>query len=375
MKRVITLSDLKTRIHDQIKINKFLSSIGELPLSITAIGESGIGKTSAVLDIAKEENLPVFKFNLADLSDTSDLIGFPIVKDENGKRLMTYAIPEWVDKLNSSPSGGFLFLDDYNRSSPKLLNSIMEIVDRREFYSWKLNDNILVILSGNPDDSDYNVTSEDEAQKTRSVNYYITFNIDDWVKWADKKALLDVCIDFMSTSYTELIGKMSEFKTNARQWGKFFISLRESDLEDIKSLSQFGYGCVGNQIDNFIAYLNSPDRCTITMKDLLTKNFELLKEDLMRNLYVESSYKYPKAAVLLNRLAHLINNKSYVNMALSTEEVAQRVYKLFVEKDLFKNDLQVNFLSLITNNNIDSVYQVLVGYELVYNVYGNRTKL
>lgn len=53
---------------------------------------------------------------------------------------------------------------------PIFIQSVMELIDKQEFMSWKLPKNTTLILSSNPDDSEYNISSLDPAQKTLIKN-------------------------------------------------------------------------------------------------------------------------------------------------------------------------------------------------------------
>ena len=57
--------------------NRFLQSSGKPPVAVEIIGESGIGKTSSVLQLANETGMNVVKLNLAQIEELGDLVGFP----------------------------------------------------------------------------------------------------------------------------------------------------------------------------------------------------------------------------------------------------------------------------------------------------------
>ena len=72
--------------------------------------------------------------------------------------------------------GGILILDDYTRSEPRFMQATMELIDRQEYISWKLPKNWHIVLTTNPDNGDYNVTSLDIAQKTRFISVEVKFD-------------------------------------------------------------------------------------------------------------------------------------------------------------------------------------------------------
>ena len=90
---------------------------------------------------------------------------------------MGYAIPEFVvDK----GEGYILLLDDFSRAEQRFIQATMELVDKQEYASWSLPKDWHIILTNNPDNSDYFVTSLDDAQRTRFITFNLKFNIEDW---------------------------------------------------------------------------------------------------------------------------------------------------------------------------------------------------
>ena len=90
---------------------------------------------------------------------------------------MGYAIPAWLKGLDLTKKTIFL-ADDANRANPAILQALMEVCDKQEYISWKLPAKTTVILSLNPEDQGYNVSSFDEAQKTRFVTFRTKFDVE-----------------------------------------------------------------------------------------------------------------------------------------------------------------------------------------------------
>lgn len=157
----INIEEFKTLANYIIDNNKRLHAEGKKTTAIELIGESGLGKTSAIIQLAEEKGMSYVKLNLAQLEELGDLIGFPIkeyyvcierprldsegmpiienevvVKDEEclwvsadvldsyiaeGYRIkdntsrMGYALPSWVP-TDENPNGTILILDDFNRA-------------------------------------------------------------------------------------------------------------------------------------------------------------------------------------------------------------------------------------------------------------------
>jgi len=134
----LNTSELKDFVKHIVKNNRYLQENGKKPVALNIEGESGIGKTSTILQIADELDLKCIKLNLSQLEEIGDLVGFPmkeheVVKGElikwvtessvpmyigngykpTGEKRMTHAAPEWIQ---NAKEGGILILDDWTRA-------------------------------------------------------------------------------------------------------------------------------------------------------------------------------------------------------------------------------------------------------------------
>ena len=159
----INVKELKDFLTHIIENNRFLQEQGKSPVTIEVIGESGIGKTSAIIQMAKEQNLNFVKLNLAQIEEIGDLVGFPIRQFEvelnnektwvdehafdeylklgyhsTGLNRMSYCPPEWI---SGKEEGGILLLDDWNRADVRFIQAVMELIDRQQYISWTLPKN------------------------------------------------------------------------------------------------------------------------------------------------------------------------------------------------------------------------------------------
>jgi ATP-dependent protease HslVU (ClpYQ) ATPase subunit len=112
--------EMKDFLNHIIDNNRYIQGQGKTPVSTEVIGDSGLGKTSIVLQVAEEHNLNFVKLNLAQIEEVGDLVGYPVrqfqmskgetqpttklVKDPNtGKvtkvtSLSGTAQAEWIDE-------------------------------------------------------------------------------------------------------------------------------------------------------------------------------------------------------------------------------------------------------------------------------------
>ncbi len=114
-------NELKDFLKHIITNNRFLQENDKSPVSTEVVGESGIGKTSSIIQLADELNLNFVKLNLAQIEEIGDLVGFPIRQFEmeldgaklwidehafdeyrklgyksTSKNRMSYCPPEWI---------------------------------------------------------------------------------------------------------------------------------------------------------------------------------------------------------------------------------------------------------------------------------------
>ena len=74
----LNVTELKGFINHIITNNRFLQKEGKNSVSVEVVGESGIGKTSTIVEMAEENNLNFVKVNLAQIEELGDLVGFPV---------------------------------------------------------------------------------------------------------------------------------------------------------------------------------------------------------------------------------------------------------------------------------------------------------
>lgn len=377
----INITELKEILTYIIANNKKLRSENKKTTAIEVMGESGIGKTSTIIQIAEELEMDCVKLNLAQMEELGDLIGFPIKEYEvcknevcywvakdlldsyiksdytvTGEHRMSYAKPMWVP-TTVNPNGGILILDDFNRADQRFLQAIMELIDRGQFLSWELPDNWTIILTSNPDNGDYNVNSMDNAQKTRYISFDLEYNADVWAKWAEEAGIDGRGINFI-LSYPEIMKKEGGVqKINPRSMVTFFNTISGfKDFSDKKTLAlilNIASGCftsnenvVGNLFTMFIA--NKLDKL-ITPEEMVTKNWSHLKGELERCLYDGERYRADIASMLTTRFLNYVE-VMFNKKGAKTEDVVTRILEMVDEKNekvLLSEDLIFNMIKTL----------------------------
>ena len=412
----LNIDDLKGFMGHIINNNRFLQKEGKLPVSIEVLGESGIGKTSTVKEIAEEHNLDFVKLNLAQIEELGDLVGFPtrqfqmykeqIVKvgksdnvqyssqtaasedlakmSENtvtkkigqwvnelavadylkngykmtGKNRMSYCAPEWIaDKK----AGGILLLDDWNRADVRFIQACMELVDRQTYISWSLPKDWHIVLTANPDTGDYMVNSVDSAQKTRYITANLQFDVDVWARWAEEVNIDSRCINFLLL-HPELVTQ----ETNARAITTFFnsISSFENFEDNLPYIQMIGEGSVGDEFASmFTVFINNKLDKLVTPKDLLTHDNEsYILGELSGCVGKDDNYRADIASTLATRLANYAVVYSKENTV--SQKITDRLEALCT-KDYFTNDLKYLVVRTIFNGNKQKFNKLMMKPEII----------
>lgn len=384
----LNIDELQDFVGHIISNNRELQKTGKKPVAIEVVGESGIGKTTAVMDMAKTHELDFVKLNLAQIEELGDLVGFPIkqfqmfIEDENGKKKgkwvdeitvkdyacsgykttgrsrMSYATPEWIaDKKQ----GGILLLDDWNRSDTRFIQAVMELVDRQTYISWALPKDWHIILTANPDNGDYMVNSIDAAQKTRYITANLKFDIDVWARWAENEGLDTRCINFMLL-HPELVTQ----ETNARSISTFFNSI--SSIPDFNNqlplIQMIGEGSVGTEFASmFTTFINNKLDQLITPKELLTgAEEETTINKLKACVGKDENYRADIASILATRLANY--SVVYSKENTITQKITDRLITLCT-KDHFTNDLKYLMVRTIFNGNRQKFNKMMMNPEII----------
>lgn len=358
-------TELKGFLTHIVNNNQHIQEQGKTPVAIEVVGESGIGKTSSILQLADELDLNFVKLNLAQIEELGDLVGFPIRQfevtngtetkyvDENviddarqngfkptGNNRMSYCPPEWIA---GKEEGGILLLDDWNRADMRFIQAVMELVDRQQYISWTLPKNWHIILTSNPDTDDYIVNSIDAAQKTRFISVDLKFDVDCWASWAEENKVDSRCINFM-LMHPELVSK----KVNSRSIVMFFnsISSIESFENSLGLIQMIGEGSVGPEFASmFTMFINNKlDKLVDVKKVLFDSNEENALKMFKSNIGSEDNYRADIASTLTTRL---INNVVYFAKDNKVEKsLIDRLGKIVTE-DILNNDLKYHLVKSI----------------------------
>jgi len=381
----LNAEELKNFMHHIIANNKTIQEKGVTPVCVNVEGPAGIGKTSSIVQLAQELNMDIVRLNLAELEDLSDLVGFPLKEYEivnedkvskwvpetllpqyiaskykpTGNKRMSYAAPEWI---NNKKEGGILILDDYTRADARFMQATMTLIETQTYYSWCLPKNWHIILTTNPDDGNYNVTSLDSAQKTRFITVNFKFDVDVWARWAEKQDIDTRCINFLLL-HPELV----KDDTNPRSIMTFFNSI--SSIPEFKDqlplIQMIGEGSVGVEFSTmFTTFINNRLDKLVTPKDvLLHENEAYIIGELRNCIGRNDNYRADIASILTTRIINYTINYSETNSI--TKKIIDRLIKLSTDEDTLTNDLKYIIVKKILNANKQKFQGMMLNPEVI----------
>lgn len=365
----LNVEELKDFIKHMINNNQHIQAEGKVPVALNVEGDAGLGKTSAIIQLGKELALQVVKLNLSQIEELGDLIGFPYKEfqienkegqkkwiQENlletyvkggfrptGQSRMTHAAPEWIQGRGE---GGILILDDYTRSEPRFMQATMELIDRQEYISWKLPKNWHIVLTTNPDNGDYNVTSLDVAQKTRFISVEVKFDEKVWAKWAESAGIDGRCINFLLMN-PEII----KDSVNPRALTTFFNSISSiSKFEDSLPLIQMiGEGSVGPEVASmFSMFINNKLDKIISPEDIMTNQSEAyVIGALNSSVGAGDNFRADISSVIATRVINYC--LTFAEKNVISDAYVNRLVKLVTTADCFTDDLKYFMVKEIVN--------------------------
>lgn len=369
----LNVNEVKDFIKHIVKNNQDLQNNGKKPVSVEVVGESGLGKTTAIQQVAQELNMDFVKLNLSQIEELGDLVGFPIRQfqmckdgadadclwiDEHaiatyekegfkftGQKRMGYCPPEWIaDKKE----GGILLLDDWTRADLRFLQACMELIDRQEYISWKLPKNWHILLSSNPSNGEYLVNEIDQAMQTRYISIEMVFDVVEWSKWAETEGIDGRCINFLLLNKEVIKGAV-----NARSMVTFFnaISSIKKFEDELPLISMIGEGCIGVETTGmFVSFINNKLDKLIAPKDMMHKPFDQIKTE-MQSIIGSSNLRTYRADIASTLCTRVINySATYAEKEKIEKDYIDRIEQIALN-DLFGPDLNYHMVKSIFASN------------------------
>ncbi len=253
-----------------------------------------------------------------------------------------YAPPDWA---LFKPGPSILLLDDFNRSSIRVLKGIMQLLQNYEMMSWKLPEGNNIVLTGNPTEQDYLVTTIDKAHLTRIKHVTLQHDAVEWGLWAERNGIDSRGINFVLRYPEMMLGKE---RTNPRTLAEFFRILE--DFPDVARAK-----------DDITLHANSllDDDTVSTMIVFMTRDMELVAEpeeilkgnkqaiERIQDLMDEKKQKQPRIDILSVTLERLFIRVCQPNCAI-TDSRKKNLHG-FLEADFMPEEMRYGFCHRFMN--------------------------
>jgi hypothetical protein len=172
-------------------IKTFVNVVPRLPANISVMvrGPHGVGKSQLFAQIANTLGLEMIDRRLSQMTE-GDLLGLPELVDG----VTRFCPPDWYMTACKKPV--VLLLDEYNRATPEVLQTAMQITLDRELNGWKLHPETRIYAAVNAS-AEYTVNELDPAQADRFWTIDLEPTVEDWLNWASGAGVDPIVVDFI----------------------------------------------------------------------------------------------------------------------------------------------------------------------------------
>jgi hypothetical protein len=286
------------------------------------MGKPGVGKSESVHQLAKEYDFEVIDVRLSQL-DSAEIRGIPRPIESEG--ICKWFPPEFWPFKNSkkynNKNGLILFLDEFNRARPDVLQAVFQLIWDRKVGEFELADNVYIVCAGNyGHDDGCDVIEFDAALNNRLVFIDVDYEVGEWLNWASNENLNKTVINFIKANQNYLYYKNTDFDKKAitpRTWANF-ARIIDNNLKCGKKL---------NDILNTIAptVIKAATAAFIEFYNGLAMSAENLLYDTDGSVFIELKTKDKPYYYSLG----ITKLPYYLNEIVKIEELPDIAYKNF----------------------------------------------
>ena len=173
------------------ELTPFLSNLikNRLQLSLMLWGPPGIGKSSIVLDVAKQSDLELVDLRLSQLAPT-DLRGLPVAEDG----LSRWFPPEFLPHKGK----GILFLDEINMAPPTMQGIAQQLILDRRVGSYRVPEGWFIWAAGNRKSDRAAVFEMPSALANRFIHLDLVPDFESFKAWGLRSGLSEQVLAFLA---------------------------------------------------------------------------------------------------------------------------------------------------------------------------------
>jgi hypothetical protein len=177
----INVSEASKHLHSIIR--------GGLKTSVMMWGAPGIGKSSVVNKVAKDNEMDVIDVRLSQLAPT-DIRGLPYVEEGAAR----FAPPSFLPQSGR----GILFLDEINLAPPAVQNVGMQLVLDRKVGDYTVPDGWFIIAAGNRVKDRAAVSQMPAPLTNRFIHFTVEADLNSWKEYALTSGVKEEIVSFLN---------------------------------------------------------------------------------------------------------------------------------------------------------------------------------
>lgn len=294
------------------KLNQYAAN----DLNVILVGAHGIGKSTIVKSVADKLKLKFKYYSSSTLDPWAELVGIPVPDKESGK--VKFYRPEDLEDAE------FVFFDELNRAHPRVLNTVLEIIQFKSINGVPLKNLKMVWAAVNPPGEDYQVEELDPALLDR---FHIYVNMKP-----------EINSQYLKSKISEPVVKI------VKDWW-------ENDLSDVqrKTITPRRIEYIGLMIDKNISWRDAlPIGQRFPVEELIKKIRVMNKEDddidwtkeniiAKKDELLEKMKENPKYAIKLAQSVGKFNEKQLFECRDLVEQMPKELIKNSVGKKFAVN--------------------------------------
>jgi hypothetical protein len=162
---------------------------GKVKTSVMMWGAPGIGKSSVVNKVARENEMDVIDVRLSQLAPT-DIRGLPYVQEG----IARFAPPNFLPQSGR----GILFLDEINLAPPAIQNVAMQLVLDRKVGDYTVPDGWYIIAAGNRVEDRAAVSQMPAPLTNRFLHFTVEVDLNSWKEYALANGVREEIVSFLN---------------------------------------------------------------------------------------------------------------------------------------------------------------------------------
>ena len=157
--------------------------------SVFIWGAPGIGKSSAVTQVAKYKDLELIDLRISQLAPT-DIRGLPYTKDGRAH----FAPPSFLP----TDGEGILFLDELNMASPSVMGIAQQLILDRQVGDYKVPEGWFIVAAGNRTEDRAAISQMPAPVANRFIHFHIDSSLDSWKEYAIGAGINEKILAFLN---------------------------------------------------------------------------------------------------------------------------------------------------------------------------------